>query len=134
MITAPDLFSLSPIAAADPVVLAGLAQLADRPPLWGSKADWAELVAGLRAFEDRWGKAARTARWSLVQLYGLCPVAPRARLSRMGGAFLACLPGRLVADVDAEAISVVGRTAARLRIFKAEPAGAVVAWRLTAPP
>jgi hypothetical protein len=114
----------------DPVA-AGLGLLAQSPPLWGDRLEWAELVASLRTFEDRWGSAARSATWSLLALYGLCPHAPRARLSRMGGAWVACLRGHRVVDVDATAISLVTRTAARLRIFRGEPdQGAVLAWAL----
>jgi hypothetical protein len=69
-----DVFGLLPVA------VAGLAQLERCPPLWGDRLEWTELVAGLRAFEERWGDLARSAGWSLLQLYGLDPVAPRARL------------------------------------------------------
>jgi len=125
---APDLFA--EIFAPGDEAGAGLAQLAAGAPLWGTPEEWAELVASLRAFEDRWGSAARLAGWSLVALYGLDPVAPRARVCRMGAAFLACAPGRQVLEVDGEAIRIVTRTAARLRIFKGEAEGAVVAWEL----
>jgi hypothetical protein len=64
-----------------------------------------------------------------VQLYGLDPVAPRARVGRMGAAFLVALRGHQVIDVSAEAITVVTRTSARLRIFRGKPdPGAVLAW------
>jgi hypothetical protein len=75
---------------------AGLGLLAHHAPLWGDASSWTELLGALRAFHDRWTAPARAAGWSDVQLFGLDPNAPRARLSRMGGAFLACLPGRQV--------------------------------------
>jgi hypothetical protein len=91
-------------------------------------------VAGLRAFEERWGAIARSAGWSLMQLYGLDPKAPRARVGRMGAAFLASMPGRRVIAVDDKAITMVTRTSARLRIYRAEQdAGAVLAWELCTP-
>jgi hypothetical protein len=113
-----------------PVPVAGLAQLKRCPPLWGDRLEWTELVASLRAFEERWGKIAESAGWSLLQLYGLDPDAPRARVGRMGAAFLACMPGRQVIAVDDRAITVVTRTASRLRIFRGDGAGAVLAWEL----
>jgi hypothetical protein len=112
-----------------PAAVAGLAQLEHGPSLWGDHLEWVELVAALRAFEERWGDLARSAGWSLVQIYGLDPDAPRARLSRMGGAFLASLRAHHVIEIDAERIRVVTRTAARLSIYRPEP-GAVLAWEL----
>jgi hypothetical protein len=52
----------------------------------------------------------------------------RARVRRMGGAFLACLPGRQVIAVDATAIHLVTRTSARLLIYRNDgDRGAVLA-------
>jgi hypothetical protein len=49
----------------------------------------------------------------------------------MGAAFLVALRGHQVVEVGAEAITVVTRTAARLRIFRGEPdQGAVLAWEI----
>jgi hypothetical protein len=96
--------------------------------------EWCELMEALRSFEVRWGGVARLALWSPIALYGLCPVAPRNRISRMGAAFLACLPGRQVVAVDAKAITMVARTASRLRIYRCkDDQGAVVAWELCRP-
>jgi hypothetical protein len=120
-----DVFGLLPVA------VAGLAQLERCQPLWGDRLEWVELVVALRAFEERWGDPARSAGWSLVQLYGLDPAAPRARLSRTGGAFLASLSAHQVIGVDTHRIHVVTRTAARMSIYKPEE-GAVLAWSLRA--
>jgi hypothetical protein len=54
-------------------------------------------------------------------------IAPRARLSRMGGAFLASLPGRQMLGVDTRRIALVTRTSARLSVYCPE-AGGVLAW------
>jgi hypothetical protein len=109
--------------------MAGLELLARSAPLWGKRCEWGELLARLRGFEDKYGPAARTASWSLTDLYGLDPVAPRARLSRMGGAWLACLRNHQVIQVDREAIRLVTRTSARLSIRPPE-LGGVLAWSL----
>jgi hypothetical protein len=74
--------------------LPGTHRSGESEPLWGTAPDWSELITGLRAFDERWGRAAEAASWSLVELFGVDPVAPRARIGRMGGAWLACLPGR----------------------------------------
>jgi hypothetical protein len=103
-----DLFT--PVAGVDADVLAGLARLEDGAPLWGDRLEWIELVTALRGFEEQWGGVARPAGWSLVALYGLDPVAPRARVQRMGAAFLASLRAHRVIAVDANAITVVTRT------------------------
>jgi hypothetical protein len=116
-----------------PAAVAGLAQLEHSPRLWGDHLEWLELVAALRAFEERRGGLARSAGWSLVQLYGLDPDAPRARLSRMGGAFLSLLRAHQVIEVDAERVRVVTRTAARLSVYRPEDGG-VLAWELSRAP
>jgi hypothetical protein len=115
----------------DPVA-AGLGLLAHNPPLWGDAPSWADLLDALRAFHDRWTTPERAAGWSDAQLFGLDPVAPRARLSRMGAAFLACTPGRQVISVDPKAIHLVARTASRLRIYRDDDQGAVLAWEIIA--
>jgi hypothetical protein len=123
-----DVFGLLPVA------VAGLAQLERCPPLWGGdRLEWVELVAALRAFEERWGDPARSAGWSLVQLYGLDPDAPRARLSRTGGAFLASLRAHQVIGVDTQRIRVVTRTSARMSVYRPEDGG-VLAWELCKAP
>jgi hypothetical protein len=114
-----------------PAAIAGLAHLEQSAPLWGEHPDWMELIARLRAFEERWGAAADAAGWSLVELYGLDPVAPRARLSRMGGAWLASLRNHQVIQVDREAIRLVTRTSARMSIYRPEDGG-VLAWTIGA--
>jgi hypothetical protein len=74
------------------------------------------------------------AGWSLLQLYGLDPVAPYARIGPIGGAFVASLRAHRVVAVDAAAIHLVTRTASRLQIYRGEiDDGAVLAWELRAP-
>jgi hypothetical protein len=52
----------------------------------------------------------------------------------MGGAFLACLRAHRVIGVDANAITMVTRTSARLRVYRgAIDDGAVLAWSLCQP-
>jgi hypothetical protein len=118
-----DVFGLPPVAAA------GLADLEQSAPLWGEHTEWMELVARLRGFEERWSATAEAARWNLVELWGLDPVAPRNRLSRMGGAWLACLRNHQVIQVDREAIRLVTRTSARQSIYRPEDGG-VLAWEI----
>jgi hypothetical protein len=125
-----DAFGLPTLAGPVPdAVLIGLATLATSAPLWGDETDWLELVDRLQAFAARWHCPATVAGWSDVQLFGLDPVAPRARLSRMGGAFVACLRAHRVVAVDAEAVRVVSRTASRLSVYRPE-GGGVLAWEL----
>jgi hypothetical protein len=114
------------------VAVAGLAQLERCPPLWGDRLEWVELIAALRAFDLRWRADAEAAAWSPLELWGLDSVAPRNRLSRMGGAWLASLHNHRVVQVDPEAIRLVTRTSARLSIYRPEDGG-VLAWELRAP-
>jgi hypothetical protein len=108
-----------------------LAQLERGPPLWGDPVEWLELVTRLCAFEQPWGARARLAGWTLTQLYGLDPIAPRARVGRMGAAFLVGLRGDQVVELDHRAIKMVTRTSARLRVYRGEvDDGAVLAWTL----
>jgi hypothetical protein len=51
----------------------------------------------------------------------------------MGGAWLACLRGHCVVQVDPEAIRVVTRTSARLSVYRPED-GSVLAWELSRTP
>jgi hypothetical protein len=127
-----DAFGLLPISGPVPdSVLAGLAKLATAPSIWGDSREWAELAARLRAFALRWHSVATVAGgWTVVELYGLDPVAPRARVSRMGGAWLACLRAHQVIGVDVHRISLVTRTSARQSVYRPEPGG-VLAWDLT---
>jgi hypothetical protein len=112
-------------------VAAGLALLAQSPPLWGDRLEWTELIVGLRAFEERWGAIARSASWTLPLLYGLDPHTPRARVGRMGAAWLASLRAHRVIAVDDKAVTMVTRTSSRLRIFRGDgDQGAVVAWEI----
>jgi hypothetical protein len=112
----------------DPVS-AGLAHLERCAPLWGDRASWAELLVALGAFHARWTGPCRVAGWSDVQLLGLDPDAPYARVGRMGAAWLACTGAHCVVSVDPVAIRVVARTAARHSIYR-PAAGGVLAWNL----
>jgi hypothetical protein len=114
----------------DPVS-AGLASLERRPPLWGDRLEWTELLAALGVFHARWTASCRAAGWGDVELFGLAPDAPRARRSCMGGAFLASLRAHQVIGVDPQRIRVVTRTAARLSVYRPEDGG-VLAWELRA--
>jgi hypothetical protein len=69
-----------------------------------------------------------------MTLYGLDPIAPRARVGRIGAAFLVALRGHQVVEVDHRAITVVTRTSARLRVYRGEvDTGAVLAWEFCRP-
>jgi hypothetical protein len=69
--------------------------------------------------------------WSLLRLCGLDPCLPRARIGRMGAAFLVVLRGHQVVEVDRRAILMVARTGAWLRVYRGEPDPEVVlAWDL----
>jgi hypothetical protein len=127
-----DVFGLPPLVDAIPdAVLIGLATLATSAPLWGDEHDWRALVDRLQAFAARWYCPATAAGWLDVQLFGLDPIAPRARVGRMGAAFLVGLRGHQVISVDHRAIEMVARTSARLRVYRDEPdSGAALAWTL----
>jgi hypothetical protein len=125
-----DVFGLPMVA--DPVpddVLAGLALLEGSAPLWGDRLEWTELIVSLRAFASRWHHPSISAGWTMTQLWGLDPVAPRNRLSRMGGGWLVSLRNRQVIQVDPEAIRLVTRTSARMSIYRPE-VGGVLAWEI----
>jgi len=58
-------------------------------------------------------------------------VAPRARLERTGAAFIVCLRGHQVVEVDHRAIAMVSRTVSRLRVYRGEvDPGAILAWEI----
>jgi hypothetical protein len=126
-----DAFGLPASGGAVPdTILAGLAKLSGGPPLWGGEIEWLELVDRMRAWSCRWYGPAAASGWSKLQLFGLDAVAPRARVQHMGGAFLACRPDCQTIAVDSAAITLVVRTASRMRIYKSDPEGAVLAWEL----
>jgi hypothetical protein len=125
----PAIDPFTGLFAESDAVAAGLAHLEQGPPLWGDRPEWSELIARLRAFETPFGARARLACWSMLELYGLHLLAPRARLSAMGAAFIVCLRGHQVVEIDAKAITMVSRTAARLRLYRGEvDPDAVLAW------
>jgi hypothetical protein len=130
-----DVFGLPPLAGVVPDgVLRGLADLAASAPLWGEHQEWIELLTNVRAFAARWHSPATAAGWMLPQLYGLDPIAPRARVGRMGAAFLVSLRAHQVVEIDHQAITMVARTAARLRILRGQTnAEVVLAWDLIKP-
>jgi hypothetical protein len=52
----------------------------------------------------------------------------------MGAAFLVALRGHQVVEIDHQAITMVARTAARLRVFRSEPdLEVVLAWEICRP-
>jgi hypothetical protein len=110
MVTKPALIDpLESVFGPADEVAAGLAQLEQGPPLWGDPTEWIDLVRRLRAFETPAGARARLAGWTLPQLYRLDPVAPRARVGRMGAAFLIARAGAGKRYVIASRTSVSSR-------------------------
>jgi hypothetical protein len=124
------LFGLLALTGAVPTASSpGSARLRAAAPIWGAQPEWIELVDRLRIFSIRWHSPAAAAGWTNEQVYGLDPIAPRARVGRMGAAWLACPPGREALHVDAKAITMVTRTSARPSVYR--PAeGAALAWEL----
>ena len=112
--------------------LAGIAQLRSSPPLWPVGFErWCDILAAVEAFERQHGPIARARGWSQTQLYGLHQRAPYARLSAMGAAWVIARTGHRVLEVDHIGMLLVTRTSARLRIVRAAPEGAMLAWCLT---
>ena len=86
----------------------------------------------LRRFEIPWGGRARLAGWSTLELYGLHPAAPAARLSAMGAAWLIARTGHTVLEIDHVGVLLVARTSSRLRILRGKPdPDAVLAWEIS---
>jgi hypothetical protein len=129
-----DAFGLPTLGGPVPdAVLAGLGKHAGGPPLWGTEIEWRELIERLRAWSCRWYGPATAAGWDVVALYGVSVEAPQVRRELMGAAWLANLRGHQTVAIDREAIRLVGRTAARLSIYRPE-AGGALPWELSGPP
>jgi hypothetical protein len=132
-VAAPDLFT--PIADdVDPDVMAGLAALMHRPALWPLDRGtiWIDVVTRARAFAERWDRPCRVCGWSTLQLYGVDPKAPGARLSSLGVAWLVARTASQVLEVTPNVIKVTTRSASRLCIYKLPPDPDVaLPWKLT---
>ncbi len=94
-----------------------LAELARLPP---ASSDHGRRLHGLtRAFldSDHW-QAAVALGWDLVEVFGLCPVAPLTRLDRQGlvpGIALSRLPGPRIVALEPGFAMIETRTGSRLR-------------------
>jgi hypothetical protein len=104
----------------------GLALLLRSPPLWPVPfAQWRIAVERVEASAYAHDCEARAAGWSDLQLYGLHPHAPWARLDAMGAGFPIARRGDRVITVAPEAIVVAAP------LPRAEPhPESVVAWSL----
>jgi hypothetical protein len=130
-VPATDLFGLPPIGPVPADVARGLATLAAGAPLWPVGRDrWTTLVATVQAFAAIHDTKARTCGWDSLSLYGLSATAPCANLAAMGAGWVVARSGHRVAAVAADSILLIAPTGSRLRIFKGEPAGAVLAWEI----
>jgi hypothetical protein len=90
---------------------------------------WRLVLAYITDFARDWDGLARAAGWSSLQLYGLHPIAPAARLSVMGAAWVAARSAHKVIAIEAAAIVVATQTGGRLRIYRTAPdPEAVLPW------
>jgi hypothetical protein len=123
MTTACDLFSSIAGDSVDPDVMLGFETLMRAAPLWPMNRGvfWTDIVARARAFAERWDGACRSSGWSTLQLYGVDPNAPSARVSRLGVAWLVAKAASQVLEVTPNVIRVATRSAARLSIYKGPP-------------
>jgi hypothetical protein len=126
-----DLFGLPEIGHVPADVTRGLATLATGAPLWPVGRDrWAAMVTAIQAFAAVHDARARSCGWSSLSLYGLHHAAPYANLAAMGAAWVVARSGHRVAAVAADSILLVAPTGSRLRIYRGDDQGSVVAWDL----
>jgi hypothetical protein len=119
--TAPDLFTFAGAAAPQlpESIHRSLLDYERKPPLWPTPPGvWHAIVADVRRLADRWHRVAVGQGWSIDQLYGLDPVAPRARLDRMGAFWLVASRRDLVLSVDRVAMTLKTRSCAILRLHR----------------
>jgi len=95
-----------------------LAQLADAPaPAGYSPHRWLDAVVGAVAFSEEWAEVALQFGWSPLDLFGLHPVAPAARLDCKGLAWMLERRARVV-DLTADAATIQTRSGGLLRFYK----------------
>ena len=82
------------------------------------------VKAAIRFCEDGWAAQALAFGWTELELFGLCPRVPWARLDRQGAAFA----NDRVAAVTAEAITLE----TGMRRYRTQSDGAVLAWEFEA--
>jgi hypothetical protein len=110
-------------------VAKGLARLQVSPPLWDvSHERWAEIIATANKGALRWHNQAQLLGWRDIDLYGLHPVAPRARHDARGLFF--CLgPADRITAITAASATIGRMSGSALRFYRrADDTGAVLAW------
>ncbi len=118
----------SPLGGLPLELVAGLERLAGMPPPDSFDAvRWRDCVHCALDFAENWAAKALALGWTPIELFGLHPAAPDARLDARGVAFALGVEDRVTA-ITAGQISVAGRNGARLSLRRPNEPGAVLAW------
>lgn len=78
---------------------------------------WHTVVDGALVFADQWASKAHALGWTVVELFGLDPIAPAARLDTRGLAFLLGNSARVVA-IDSAGADIVTAQGSRQRFYR----------------
>ena len=92
--------------------------LRDAPPAWTSSSWWSEVGMDAAAFLHKWGAASHTLGWTAHNLFGVHPVAPRARFDVMG--LIPMLRGRAVTTLIQDGAVIRSRLGADL-VYRRKP-------------
>jgi len=102
-----------------------LAELNRRQPLdWLSVDRWSELVTDTETFLARWGNAARQFGWTALDLFGVHPSAPAARVGCWG--LLLFVQGGAVVALTVSAATIRGRSGATLTYRRGDQSDAIL--------
>jgi hypothetical protein len=131
----PQLFDDAAPGCDRPEVISGLDRLRACAPLRGFDGlRWKAIVQLAIDFAWRWDKRAQAHGWGVVELYGLHPRAPAARLSAMGAAFLLAVTPRWRAlSIGESSILISTGAAERLRFSRQSDPESRPAWELISP-
>ena len=91
--------------------------------------EWAALVAVAAPLVAGWGKELHEAGWSTLEVFGVCALAPIARLDQAGLArFL--VEGEQVVEVTAKRIALLSKEGMKQGFYKTVAPGGVALWEL----
>jgi hypothetical protein len=115
-----------------PDIAEGLARLDTmRPPEGFGQSRWQLIVNDAALFADAWGARALALGWQPIELFGIHPEKPDARLDCRGLAFL--LNGGTVVAMDAASATIVTPNGTKQRYSRwHDDPGAKLAWALNA--
>ena len=91
--------------------------------------EWAALVAVAAPLVAGWGKELHEAGWSTLEIFGVCALAPIARLDQ-AGLIRFLIEGEQVVEVTPKRVAVLSKEGMKQGFYKTVAPGGVALWEL----